>query len=87
MAERIEVSDDRPVYVSLYGTGLRGGSTFAVTIGGTPVPVTYAGAQGQFAGLDQVNIRLPGTLRGKGEVDLIVRVDGAAANTVRIGIR
>lgn len=87
VAERIEVTDERPVYLSLYGTGIRGGRTVTVGIGGTQVPVTYAGAQGQFAGLDQVNVRLPGSLRGKGEADLIVTADGVAANTVRIGIR
>jgi uncharacterized protein (TIGR03437 family) len=85
--ERIEVSDDRPVYLSLYGTGIRGGNSFTVTVGGTVVPVAYAGPQGQFAGLDQINVRLPVSLRGKGDVDLVLTVDGAAANTVRIGIR
>jgi uncharacterized protein (TIGR03437 family) len=87
---RIEVSDDRPVYLSLYGTGIRGvGSPAAVrvAIDNTVVPVLYAGPQTQFAGLDQINIRLPGSLRGKGEVDLVLTADGVASNTVRIGIR
>jgi uncharacterized protein (TIGR03437 family) len=83
----MEVSDDRPLYLSLYGTGIRGGSAITVSIGGTAVPVTYAGAQGEFAGLDQINVRLSGSLRGKGEADLVLTVDGATANTVRIGIR
>jgi uncharacterized protein (TIGR03437 family) len=90
ISERIEVSDDRPVYVSLYGTGIRGASSLAavkVTIGATAVPVQYAGPQPSFAGLDQVNVRLPGSLRGQGEVDLTLVVDGLPANTVRIGIR
>jgi uncharacterized protein (TIGR03437 family) len=87
---RIEVSDDRPVYLSLYGTGIRGVSSPAgvrVTIDNTAVPVLYAGPQMQFAGLDQINVRLPGSLRGKGEVDLVLTADGVASNTVRIGIR
>ena len=87
VAEPMDVSDDRPVYLSLYGTGIRSGSSVTVSIGGTPVPVTYAGAQGGFAGLDQINASLSGSLRGKGEVDLVLTVDGLAANTVRIGIR
>jgi uncharacterized protein (TIGR03437 family) len=87
VAERIEVSEDRPVYLSLYATGIRAGSAVSVTIGGTAVPVVYAGPQGQFDGLDQINVRLPGSLRGKGETDLILTVDGVAANAVRIGIR
>jgi uncharacterized protein (TIGR03437 family) len=90
ISERIEVSDDRPVYLSLYGTGIRAASSTAnvhVTIGSVSVPVQYAGAQTQFAGLDQVNVRLPASLRGKGEVDLNLSVDGISANTVRIGFR
>ena len=40
-------------------------------------------AQGQFAGLDQVNIGpLPRTLAGRGEVNLYVTVDGNRSNTV-----
>jgi uncharacterized protein (TIGR03437 family) len=58
-----------------------------VTIGSTEVPVRYAGPQSQFPGLDQVNVQLPGSLRGQGEMDLNLSVDGIAANTVRIGIR
>jgi uncharacterized protein (TIGR03437 family) len=90
ITDRIEVSDDRPVFVSLYGTGIRGASSIGavrVTIGSTDVPVRYAGPQSQFPGLDQVNVQLPGSLRGQGEVDLNLSVDGIAANTVRIGIR
>jgi uncharacterized protein (TIGR03437 family) len=53
----------------------------------------FAGAQGSFAGLDQVNVLLqqPGsfTLKGvvTGEVDLVLTVDGQTANTVRINIK
>jgi uncharacterized protein (TIGR03437 family) len=89
IAEPLEARDDRPLYLSLYGTGIRGASSLAsvrVTIGGTAVPVQYAGPQQQFAGLDQINFRLPGSLNGKGETDLILTVDGVVSNTVRIGI-
>src|SRR5262249_11121201 len=81
----IDVGLDTPVYVSLYGTGIRGRSSLAnvkVTIHGTPVQVLYAGAQGQYPGLDQVNIGLPLSLRGAGESDVVVTVDGQVANTV-----
>ena len=89
LAESLDVSDHRPLYLSLYGTGIRGASSIAnldVTIGGVPVPVEYAGPQRQFAGLDQVNLHLPRSLNGKGETDLVLTVDGVAANTIRIGI-
>ena len=59
-----------------------------VTIGGVSVPVLYAAAQGQYPGLDQINIGpLPQSLVGFGAVDLAVTIDGVPANTVRIAIR
>src|SRR5262249_15672649 len=49
------------VYLSLYGTGIRGAAQNRVTVKvqGMDVPVFYAGAQPDFVGLDQVNILLP----------------------------
>ena len=78
------------VFLSLYGTGIRGRSslsTITVTVGGIPVEVLYAGAQSLYVGLDQINVRLPGSLAGKGDVAVVVVVDGKAANTVTIRIR
>jgi uncharacterized protein (TIGR03437 family) len=50
--------------------------------------VTYAGAQGWFAGLDQVNVGpLPRALAGKGIVDVVVFAGGAASNTVQVNIQ
>jgi uncharacterized protein (TIGR03437 family) len=46
--------------------------------------VTYAGSQGTFAGLDQVNISIPAALRGRGEVDVVVSAGGQASNAVRL---
>jgi len=48
------------------------------------LPVLYAGAQGTLAGLDQVNAQLPQSLAGRGEVDVMLTVDGKPANTVRV---
>lgn len=88
IAQRIELPDDRPVFLSLYGTGIRGAAgTVSVSVGGTVVPVMYAGPQGSFAGLDQINVRLPTSLRSKGEVDVVVSAEGIPSNAVRIGIR
>lgn len=71
--------------LELYGTGIRGHSTpVTCTIGGTSVPVTYAGPQTQYAGLDQVNIPLPASLAKRGQLDIVLTVDGHAANTVTI---
>ncbi len=78
------------VYLMLYGTGIRRHSLNPViaTLGGIRVPVTFAGAQTQFPGLDQVNIGpLPQSLVGKGAVNLILTVDGIPANTVNLNIQ
>jgi uncharacterized protein (TIGR03437 family) len=50
-------------------------------------PVAFAGAQGEFAGLDQVNLQIPASLAGRGNVPVIVTVDGQTTNTVTINIR
>jgi len=74
--------------VSLYGTGLRhrsGGAT--ATINGQPAPVLYAGAQSQFAGLDQINVQIPFGLAGSGSVPLQISVDGRQSNVVTIDIQ
>lgn len=85
----IDVGIDAPVYVSLYGTGIRGAPAgdVSVSIGNRPVPVLYAGPQPVFEGLDQVNVSLPLSLRGLGEVDLVLSVDGQSSNTARINIQ
>ncbi len=86
----IDVGLDAPVYLSLYGTGIRGASSadnVTVTIGETRVKPLYAGPQNQLPGLDQVNIPLPLTLRGSGLQNVTVTVDGAVSNAVQIRIQ
>jgi uncharacterized protein (TIGR03437 family) len=78
------------VFLILYGTGLRYRSALSgvtVKAGGIDTPVSFAGAVAGFAGLDQINARLPRSLVGRGEVDVVLTVDGQAANTVRISIK
>lgn len=85
----INVGVDAPVYLSFYGTGIRGRSGLAnvkVTIGTTSVPVLYAGPQPDFPGLDQVNVPLVLSLRGAGVVNVTVTVDGVTSNAVRIQV-
>jgi uncharacterized protein (TIGR03437 family) len=75
------------VFLLLNGAGIRFRSSLsAVTarIGGTDAQVTFAGAQGQFVGLDQVNVRLPRSLIGRGNVDVTLIVDGQMANVVGV---
>jgi len=75
------------VFLLLFGTGIRGGTNASIKIGGVDAEVAYAGAQGGLVGLDQVNVKLPRALIGRGEVDLVLTVDGKAANNVRVRIK
>jgi uncharacterized protein (TIGR03437 family) len=59
----------------------------AVKVGSESVGAIYAGPQGQFPGLDQVNIALPISLRGAGVVDVTVTADGVASNAVKINVQ
>ncbi len=78
------------VFLLLFGTGIRNriaANRVTATVGGVNAPVIFSGPQGQFPGLDQVNVEIPRTLAGRGAVDVVLTVEGAAANTVRIAIR
>jgi uncharacterized protein (TIGR03437 family) len=71
------------VFLTLYGTGLRNRSSLvkvSVKIGGINAPVQYAGPQGEYAGMDQVNVRLPRLLAGHGQARVDLTVDGQVAN-------
>jgi uncharacterized protein (TIGR03437 family) len=72
------------VYLTLYGSGLGGASSVTATIGGVPASVSYAGAQGSFAGLDQFNILVPPSVLGRGKVDVVVTANGKASNPVNV---
>lgn len=74
-------------YLVLFGSGLRRASTTAmrITIGGKDAPVLFNGAQGGYAGLDQINTQIPTGISGV--VDVIVSINGKAANTVKVRVR
>ena len=77
------------VFLLLFGTGIRNLTTPATAkVGGVTVPVLGAVPQGQFPGLDQVNIGpLPRTLVGKGSVEIELTIDTVQANFVKVNIR
>lgn len=78
------------LFLLLFGTGLRGRSSLErvqVRMDGVAVSVEFAGAQGDFAGLDQLNLPLPRSLQGRGEVTINCTVDGQAANAVTINFK
>ena len=91
----------RPNILVLFGTGFRNtpaarpdddngvAEAVTVTIDGKPANVQYAGAQGGFSGLDQLNIELPASLAGQGlrRVEVLIKAGNTAANAVTIQIR
>ena len=54
---------------------------------GVAASIEYADRHPVFQGLDQVNVRLPRSLAGRGEMDVELTVDGKAANAVKIAIQ
>lgn len=86
----IDVGAASNVTLALFGTGIRGFSALAAmtaTIGGVDSPVIGAGPVQGSVGLDEVDVSLPATLAGRGEVDLRLTVDGKGANTVRVSFK
>ncbi len=78
------------VFLLLFGTGFRfntGLAAVSARIGGLNAEVLFAGAQGDLAGLDQSNIRIPRSLGGRGEVDVALTINGKVSNLVRINIK
>jgi uncharacterized protein (TIGR03437 family) len=80
-------SSANTVYLSLYGTGIRGAGAVQVYIAGQPAKVDYWGAQGQYQGLDQLNVELPNSLAHMGEVSVYVVADGAVSNMTTVNIQ
>jgi uncharacterized protein (TIGR03437 family) len=78
------------VYLVLFGTGIRhrsSQSSVRVWLGFGPVEVSYAGAQGDFIGVDQVNVLVPRSLIGRGEVGITLIVEGQVANIAHVNIK
>jgi uncharacterized protein (TIGR03437 family) len=76
--------------VTLYGTGFRNltaAGVASITIGGVPAQILYIGAQPTEAGLDQVNVTIPSSLAGAGEVPVTLTVNGQTANAVVLNVK
>jgi len=74
------------IYLLLYGTGLRGGPATA-TVADVSVPVAGPVAQGQYQGLDQINLGpLPPRI-GYGQKQVVIRQGGDIANIVTVTFR
>jgi uncharacterized protein (TIGR03437 family) len=78
------------VFLGLFGTGIRGRSGLSsaiATIGGSPAQIIFAGPQGVFVGLDQINALIPRNLAGRGEVDVAAVIDGWSTNVLKVKIK
>jgi len=78
------------IYLQLYGTGIRNRSDIAnviCTINGQDLPATFAGPQGAYAGLDQINVLVPIGLKGAGTVKVWLTADGAVSNVATVTFR
>jgi uncharacterized protein (TIGR03437 family) len=86
----IDLGLDTPVYLTLYGTGIRHRTSIdnvLVTINGVSVLPSYGGPQPNFAGLDQINVPLTLNLGGSGMVNVVVKVDQHQARTVTVDVK
>jgi uncharacterized protein (TIGR03437 family) len=86
----IRLTDDEDVYLILYGTGFNGAPLIGAEVEATFQPnITQKGimaaAQG-FTGLDQINVLLPLSLRGRGDVTLTIKSFRGVSNPVTIKI-
>jgi uncharacterized protein (TIGR03437 family) len=96
--------NDQPNYLLLFGTGLRRAANanaedangiaerVSVTIGGVAAKVLYAGAQGQYVGLDQLNVELPARLAEQlsnepRRLEVVVAVNGIEANRTLVALK
>ncbi len=78
------------VFLVAYGTGIRGRSALSAVsanIGGLAAEVLFADAAEGFFGLDQLNLRIPRALAGRGEVDLELQVEGQSANLLKLAFK
>lgn len=87
-ADGSPVSIDAGNYVALFGTVLRFPSTLTkITIGGADIDPLFVGPQGSLEGVEQINLQIPQSLAGKGDVDLVLTLDGKTSNTVKFRIK
>ncbi len=84
------VNDTDRLTLVLFGTGIRGRASLGAVLfnfADVAVPTQFAGAQGDLVGLDQINIDLPRSLRGRGTINITGTVDGRTVNTVTVAFK
>ena len=74
--------DAQQVYFVLYGTGIRNAKSISATLGPMTPEVLYFGESPQFAGVDQINLRIANTTRLNGLQSLTIKTESAVSNKV-----
>ena len=72
------------LYIVLYGTGIRSARNVSAALGQVRPDVDYAGAQDQYPGLDQVNLRIKAPASLVGLQSLQLNADGVLSNSVTL---
>lgn len=75
------------VLLKLYATGVSDANEVHVQIGGQEVPLIAAGASGEFAGADEILVRVPQSLAGRGPTTVTITADGQTTNSIPIHIQ
>jgi uncharacterized protein (TIGR03437 family) len=74
--------------LELWATGLDSPNAIVqATIGGQTATVLFAGPEGVYPGVDQVNVVIPQSLVGAGNVPIVVSAGGLTSNTVNVTIQ
>ena len=78
------------LFLVLFGTGFRAAESLApmvATLGGVTAETLFAGASPGLIGVDQLNLRLPRALAGRGEVEINFTINGQAANRLTVTVQ
>ncbi len=90
-----EIQTDRgeATILALFGTGLGTASSkdfvsqrVRVLVGGIEAKVHYAGPQGQFVGMEQINFELPPNVANHGSLPVMVKIDDQPTNSVTVEV-
>jgi len=81
-------TDTQVRFLILYGTGWRNAAaSTTVTLGEDVLTPIFVGAQGFFPGLDQINVAIPISATGKGDVAIKVTSAAIVSNTLVVKIQ
>jgi len=82
----IKLNRGEEVSLVLLGTGFRNATSSTrsrIIVNGVPLRATFTGAA-DAVGLDRIQAILPRSLDGRGEVNVVIEIDGKKSNTLKI---